>query len=37
LAFEKANILQKNKDFKRALDIYNDVLKNLPSNYQALK
>jgi tetratricopeptide (TPR) repeat protein len=37
LAFEKANILQKNKDMNGALAIYNDVLKNLPSNYQALK
>lgn len=37
LAFEKASILQKNKDFKGAIEIYNDVLKNLPSNYQALK
>jgi tetratricopeptide (TPR) repeat protein len=37
LAFEKANILQKNKDFKGALAIYNNVLINLPANYQALK
>ncbi len=37
LFFEKANLLQQNKDFMGAIEIYNEVLKNLPSNYQALK
>jgi tetratricopeptide (TPR) repeat protein len=37
LFFEKAGILQKNKDFRGAVEIYNEVLKLFPSNYQALK
>ena len=37
LVFEKAGILQKNKDLKGALEIYNNILKNFPSNYRALK
>lgn len=37
LFFEKASHLQKNKDLRGAESIYNDVLKILPFNYQALK
>ena len=37
LAFEKASVLQKNKDLKGATEIYDDVLIALPSNYRALK
>jgi len=37
LAFEKASILQKNKDLKGAIKIYDDILKNFPSNYRVLK
>ncbi len=37
LAFEKAGMLQKSKNYKEALTIYDEVLRILPSNYQALK
>lgn len=37
LVFEKASMLQKNKDIKGAIEIYNEILKNFPSNYRALK
>jgi tetratricopeptide (TPR) repeat protein len=37
LVFEKASILQKNKDLKGAVEIYDNILKHFPSNYRALK
>jgi tetratricopeptide (TPR) repeat protein len=37
LAFEKAGKLANSKDMSGALVIYDDVLKDLPANYQALK
>jgi tetratricopeptide (TPR) repeat protein len=37
LHFERATIFQKNKDFKGAVEIYDNILQNLPENYKALK
>lgn len=37
LLFEKAGYLQQNKDIRGALDIYDKILLNFPSNYKALK
>jgi len=37
LAFEKASVLQKNKDLEGAINIYDDVLASFPLNYRALK
>lgn len=37
LVFEKASILTRNKAYTEAIDVYNDILLVLPSNYKALK